>query len=168
MRAIIAILIAACGSAPPPKAALPPLAPPPEPGEIRIIVGGDSRDDRSHVVPWAIQEARARGAVAFVFLGDLELTPSLEPRFLRELAALDPIPFYPTLGNHEIKRFGLFSVERSVVERKFRTRFLDTPRTPVASSIDGKVVYSVDLPGGVHLIALDNVSQKGFGAAQLA
>ena len=29
-------------------------------------------------------------------------------------------------------------------------------------------MYSIDLPGGVHFIALDNVSQNGFGAAQLA
>ena len=36
------------------------------------------------------------------------------------------------------------------------------------SSIENKVVYSVDLPGGMHFVALDNVSQNGFGAEQLA
>jgi len=29
------------------------------------------------------------------------------------------------------------------------------------------VCYSVNLPGGVHFVALDNVTQNGFGRAQL-
>ncbi len=32
------------------------------------------------------REAKARGAVAFIFLGDMELTPALDKRFARELA----------------------------------------------------------------------------------
>jgi hypothetical protein len=57
---------------------------------------------------------------------------------------------------------------KAEAERAFRRRFLGTSRTPVTNSITDKVVYSVDLPGGLHFIALDNVSQNGFGPAQLA
>ena len=158
--------IAACGATP----AAPVVAtkPPPPPGVTRLIIGGDSRDDAAHVLPWAFREANARAACAFVFLGDMELTPMLDPSFARELKMLDPIPFYPVLGNHEVKTFGILGINKGSLERQFRARFLDKPRTPVTTSIDGKVVYSADLPGGVHFIALDNVSQKGFGTDQLA
>jgi hypothetical protein len=137
------------------------------PGGIRYIIGGDSRDDASHVLPWAFREAKARGASAFFFLGDMALTPSADGHFDKELPLLDPIPFYPALGNHEIRMFGFIVLGHQQAEKAFRRRFLDTPRTPVASSIEGKIVYSVNLPGGVHFIALDNVSQNGFGADQL-
>ena len=77
--------------------------------------------------------------------------------------------FLPVLGNHpENKLFGFASVQRAAAERAFKRRFLDTARTPVRSSLGDRVVYSIDLPGGVHFIAVDNVSQNGFGAAQLA
>jgi hypothetical protein len=36
----------------------------------------------------------------------------------------------------------------------------------VQSAFRDKVVYSADLSGGVHFVALDNVSQKGFGEGQ--
>jgi hypothetical protein len=139
-----------------------------EGGVVRIVVGGDSRDDSAHVVPWAFAEAKARGAVAVIFLGDMELTPELDKSFARELVLLDPIPFYPVLGNHEIEQMGLLAIDRSAAERTLARRFLGTTRTPVKSSLPDRIVYSVDLPGGVHFIALDNVTQNGFGRDQIA
>jgi hypothetical protein len=97
----------------------------------------------------------------------MELTPQLDAHFSNELPLLDPIPFYPALGNHEVRVFGFAPIGNEQAEKAFRARFLGTPRTPVTSSIEDKVVYSVDVPGGVHFIALDNVSQAGFGPAQL-
>jgi 3',5'-cyclic AMP phosphodiesterase CpdA len=135
---------------------------------VRYVVGGDSRDDASHVLPWAFREAKARGASGFFFLGDMELTPQLDAHFAGELPALNPIPFYPALGNHEVRIFGFIPLGRHQAEKAFRARFLGTARTPITSSINDRVVYSVDLPGGLHFIALDNVSQDGFGSAQLA
>jgi hypothetical protein len=137
-------------------------------GTVRYIVGGDSRNDLAHVLPWAFHEAKSRKATAFLFLGDMEITPGLDAHFEQELALLDPVRFYPCLGNHEVKIFGFAPENRDHAEKSFRDRFLGTARTPVTSSLPGKVVYSVDLPGGVHFIALDNVSQKGFGRDQLA
>jgi hypothetical protein len=141
---------------------------PPAPNAVRLLVGGDSRNDSSHVTPWAFREAVARSASAFLFLGDMELTPSMDSHFARELEALGAVPFFPVLGNHEVKTFGFMGLRQGQAEDAFRARFLRTPRTPVTSSIPGKVVYSVDLPGSVHFVALDNVSQRGFGADQLA
>jgi hypothetical protein len=163
---LVLLALAACGATP--GAPVVAAKPPPPPGVTRFIVGGDSRDDAAHVLPWAFREANARAAVAFLFLGDMELTPMLDPTFARELRFLDPIPFYPVLGNHEVKTFGIVGINKASLERQFRARFLEKPRTPVTTSIAGKVVYSADLPGGVHFIALDNVSQKGFGDDQLA
>src|SRR5260370_27310211 len=71
-------------------------------GTIRLAIGGDSRDDRSGVVPWAFKEARRRGAKAFFFLGDLELTPAEDELFLGKLNDLGGVPFYPVMGNHEV------------------------------------------------------------------
>jgi hypothetical protein len=165
LRAGLLAFLLACGGAAPPPATI---ASPPPLGVIRYVVGGDSRDDASHVLPWAFREAKGRGATAFFFLGDMELTPQLESHFEQELKLLDPVPFYPALGNHEVKVFGIVGAGQDRAERDYRARFLGTPRTPVTSAIDGKVVYSVDLPGGVHFVALDNVSQTGFGDDQLA
>ena len=120
------------------------------------------------MLPWAFREAHARGAAAFLFLGDMELSPEITRSFAGELALLDPIPFYPVLGNHEIRQLGFLSIGKAAAERAFAARFLGNARTPVRSSLPGRVVYSVDLPGGVHFVALDNVSQAGFGAEQLA
>ncbi len=52
---------------------------------------------------------------------------------------------------------------------KFKKEFLTAPGIHLAPFLD-TVVYSADLEGGVHLIALDNVSRKGegFGPEQLA
>ncbi len=145
----------------------PPVQPPPR-GTVRILAGGDSRDDSSRVLPWAFGEAHARGALGFFFLGDMELTPQFDHAFDEELRGLDPIPFYPVLGNHEIKQLGFLSIGQAAAERRFAARFLGTHRSPVRSSLAGRVVYSAELPGGVHFVALDNVSQAGFGADQLA
>ncbi|MGD0524634.1 MAG: metallophosphoesterase [Polyangiaceae bacterium] len=139
-----------------------------EGGTVRLVVGGDSRDDKAHVIPWAFQEAHKRGAAAFLFLGDMELSPELDKSFARELALLDPIPFYPVLGNHEVEQLGFVPAGRHEAEKSFVHRFLGTPRSPVRSALPDRVVYSADLPGGVHFVGLDNVSQRGFGADQLA
>jgi hypothetical protein len=45
---------------------------------------------------------------------------------------------------------------------------MHTAQTPASSAFADKLFYSVDLDGGVHFVALDNVSQVGFGAEQLA
>jgi 3',5'-cyclic AMP phosphodiesterase CpdA len=164
---LVAVLLAPAvlGACP---AALPaPVLPSPAPpGVVRYVVGGDSRDDCAHVIPWAFRGAKAREARAFLFLGDMELSPQLDTHFQEELKILDPIRFYPVMGNHEAKLLGELDVSKSAFERDFRRRFLDQRRTPVQSRYEDKVVYSVDLDGGVHFVALDNVSQKGFGEGQ--
>ncbi len=158
---------AACASgrsehAPPTVAMLVPA------GHTRFVVGGDSRQDAAHVLPWAFREAKARGASAFLFLGDMELTPSFDAHFRSELGELGGVPFYPVLGNHEVQLFGFFDLGHDAAERSFRAHFLGNEQTPIESSLPGKIVYSVNLPGHVHFVALDNVSQKGFGKDQLA
>jgi 3',5'-cyclic AMP phosphodiesterase CpdA len=155
-------VLAACAAAPP----SPVLPSPIPPGAVRYIVGGDSRDDGAHVVPWAFRAAKVREARAFLFLGDMEYSPQLDAHFEKELSILDPVPFYPVIGNHEAKLFGAFDTSKKAFERDFRQTFLDQKRTPVQSRYADKVVYSVDLDGGVHFVALDNVSQKGFGEGQ--
>jgi len=157
-------LLLACGGKPPPvvtQPAAPPLG-------HRYLAGGDSRNDSSHVVPWAFAEAKARQASGFFFLGDMEITPELDRWFRDELAQLYPVPFFPVLGNHEILNFGFMPVGVAAAEKSFRVKFLAGPRTPVTSALPDKIVYSANLPGGVHFIALDNVTQRGFGAAQMA
>jgi hypothetical protein len=146
------------------------LAEQPPQGTIRLAIGGDSRDDRSHVVPWAFKEAKRRGAKAF-FLGDLELSPSEDALFLTKLEDLKPLPFYPVMGNHEVESFGFLrrSVSKSRERVKtFKDRFVKVPVN--LAPFDDEVVYAADLEGGVHFIALDNVSRRGegFGPKQLA
>ncbi len=165
-KVLLLALVAACAPAarPVPGGTQTAIEPPRGP---RYIVGGDSRNDSDHVVAWAFQQAKARRASAFFFLGDMELTPQLDAHFQGELAQLDAIPFYPVLGNHEIRFMGKMPFGQVEAEKEYREHFLETPRTPVHSSIEGRVVYSVDLLGGLHFVALDNVSQAGFGAEQL-
>jgi len=166
-RALLVALALGCtpgaSQTPPPTLAVAVPA-----GHVRIVVGGDSRQDVSHVVSWAFREAKARGASAFFFLGDMELTPSFDTHFHDELGGLGEVPFYPVLGNHEVRLFGAFDLGHDLAEKRFAERFLGTKLTPIRSSLPGKVVYSVNLPGHVHFVALDNVSQPGFGKDQLA
>src|ERR1700733_5609343 len=105
------LLLAACAAGTP-----HPVTGTPTTG-VRLIIGGDSRDDAAHVLPWAFSEAKARAAAAFIFLGDMELTPQLDEHFRSELPLLDPIPFYPALGNHEVKVFGFLAVEHARAEK---------------------------------------------------
>ena len=123
-------------------------------------------------MPWAFHEAKARGAAALIFLGDMELKPDLDEHFRAELAELAPIQFLPVLGNHESARREHAQTppqeERARALQAYAARFLGKPGTNVTSAYTDKLAYSVDLPGGVHYIALDNVSQPGFGADQRA
>src|SRR5436305_2138735 len=81
----------------------------PSSGVVRLAIGGDSRDDYAKVLPWAFQEARKRGANAFLFLGDMEITRSADYHFKSQLKELG-IPFYPVLGNHEVELLGLVRI----------------------------------------------------------
>jgi hypothetical protein len=139
-------------------------------GVIRLAIGGDSRDDKSHVVSWAFTEARKRGAKAFFFLADLELSEALDYRF--SVRDLGDIPFYRAMGNHEVEIFGLIrgrNSESLEKVKKFREKFLATHAEVHLAPLPDTVLYSVDLDGGIHFIALDNVSRKGegFGTEQL-
>jgi hypothetical protein len=121
------------------------------------------------VVPWAFEEARRRGAKAFVFLGDMEIT-SLEDRFFMPLLqGLAEIPFYPVIGNHEVELFGAvrLSSGRHAVD-EFKEDFLGKRDVRIAPL--EQVVYSAEIGKQVHFIALDNVSRRGegFGDAQLS
>ncbi len=127
-------------------------AQPPQ-GVIRLAIGGDSRNDDSHVVPWAFQETRKRGAKAFFFLGDLELTAAEDDRFLPKLHDLDKVPFYPVMGNHEVETVGIARLPDSQLNvKKFKEKFVKAPGVNFAPFVD-EVVYSVNLEGGVHFIA---------------
>jgi hypothetical protein len=170
-------LLASCHDGATPASSARPEAPPSPPREapaaaVRYVIGGDSRGDTAHVIPWAFHEAKDRGVAAFIFLGDMEVSPDLDDHFRDQLAQLAPIPFFPVLGNHEGVRRARGAAttrdQRVPAIAAFRGRFLGKPQTPVESVFDDQIVYSVDLPGGVHFVALDNVSQPGFGPEQLA
>ncbi len=142
----------------------------PPQGTIRLAIGGDSRDDRSGVVPWAFKEARRRGAKAFFFLGDLELTPAEDEMFLRKLNDLGGVPFYPVMGNHEVESLGFLRLSKSKSRdrvKTFKQRFVKVPVS--LAPFEDEVVYAADLEGNIHFIALDNVSRRreGFGTEQL-
>src|ERR1700687_551435 len=143
----------------------------PPQGTIRLAIGGDSRDDIREVVPWAFKEARRRRAKAFLFLGDLELTPAEDALFLRKLDDLDGGPFYPVMGNHEVESFGFLwrsdSKSRDRV-KTFKQRFIKVPVN--LAPAEDRVVYAADLEGNIHFVALDNISRRGggFGPEQLA
>ncbi len=147
-----------------------PLPDQPRQGVIRLAIGGDSRNDLSHVVPWAFQKARKRGAKAFLFLGDMEITRAADKLFARQLADLAGVPFYPVIGNHEVEFLGVFKMLPGSPHavKEFKEDFLAAPG--VKSAPLAEVVYTADLGGVVHFIALDNVSRKGegFGPEQLA
>ena len=101
-----------------------------------------------------------------------KITPSLDDHFRRALAQLAPVPFFPVLGNHESVRRALGKdaprEDKVRALSAYRALFLGTTGTPVQSAFEDKLVYAVDLAGGVHFIALDNVTQPGFGKDQLA
>ncbi len=142
----------------------------PPQGTIRIAIGGDARDDRAGVVPWAFKEARKRGAKAFLFLGDLELSPAEDDLFLLRLKDLGDLPFYPAMGNHEVESFGFLRRDdpKSRARVKvFKQRFIGVPVN--LAPFEEEATYSAELAGNVHFIALDNVSRRGegFGTAQL-
>ena len=142
----------------------------PAQGMIRLAIGGDSRDDHSHVIPWAFKEARKHGAKAFLFLGDLELSSALDKFFAPQLADLGDVPFYPVIGNHEVEFLGAVRLSGSRDKvTAFKEDYLKAPGINVATFRD-QVVYSADLQDAIHFIALDNVSRKGegFGTEQLA
>jgi len=147
-----------------------PLPAQPPQGTIRLAIGGDSRDDLSGVVPWAFQEARKRGAKAFIFLGDLELTPSEDELFLLKLKDLGDLPFYPAMGNHEVESFGFLRRDEAKSRARVKTFKQKFIKVPVGlAPLDDVAAYSADLEGNVHFIALDNVSRRseGFGTKQL-
>jgi hypothetical protein len=159
-----------CGTRPrtPPGVCTPGVAVDTRPAPLaRYFIGGDARNDSLGVVPWAFCKAKERGARAFIFLGDMELDPHLDVNFQKELDSLDPLSFYPVVGNHEVRFLGLLGIERAEAERRFQKHFLGTKRTPVTSHFTDRVAYAVDLDGGVHFVALDNVRDEGFGKPQL-
>ena len=139
---------------------------------IRVAIGGDSRNDKSHVMPWAFDQAKKRGAKAFFFLGDLEITSEIDKHAVAELKDLGDVPFYPVVGNHEVETFGIVRLPKEESHRKvskFKDEFLSGSAINLAPFRD-TAVYSVDVEERIHFIVLDNVSRKGegFGAAQLA
>jgi hypothetical protein len=151
----------------------------PPAGTTRYIVGGDARDDLSHVVPWAFKQATARGASAFFFLGDMELTPSWDSSFQKELNNLKPMPFYPAIGNHEVTLFGtqiglITKIEKFLdpdqIQKnvdKFTKNFVGSAANPVPlAPLKGQVAFGTNVKT-IHWVSLDNVSQPGFGPAQL-
>jgi hypothetical protein len=121
------------------------------------------------VVPWAFQEAVKRGAKAFVFLGDMEITRFEDRLFMPLLRGLAGIPFYPVIGNHEVELFGAvrLSSGRHAVE-EFKEDFLRKPGARLPSLPE--VVYSAEIGPRIHFIAMDNVSRRGegFGDSQLS
>jgi hypothetical protein len=165
------------------RPALVTAAPPPVPeGTVRFAVGGDSRRglageaSGAGVLRWAFDTATRSGASAFLYLGDMELTPPADSYFRRDLRALDPrIAFCPVFGNHEALLFGVLdAVPEDLGPLRFARdhlgRCVKKGDLPVVEerAEEGRVFYAVDLPGDVHFIALDNVSPElGFGEAQL-
>lgn len=138
----------------------------PPPDVVRLAIGGDSRDDHSHVLPWAFAEAGKRGAKAFFFLGDLQIDRALD-----KFTAPRPekLPFYPLMGNHEVEFLGIVRLPGGKhAVKEFKEDFLQSSGVNLAPFED-EVVYAADLEGGVQFIALDNVSRKheGFGQEQL-
>jgi hypothetical protein len=146
-----------------------PLTALPRPGTIRLAIGGDSRNDQSHVLPWAFKESRKRGATGFLFLGDMEISRQADRLFARQLSELAEVPFYPVIGNHEVEFLGAIRLSggRHAV-REFKEDFLTSPGIRLAPLAE--VAYTADLSGVVHFIALDNISRggEGFGPEQLA
>lgn len=138
----------------------------PPQGVLRLAIGGDSRNDESHVVPWAFGKAKERAAKAFFFLGDMEITSLEDKRFAKQVdEGLNGISFYPVIGNHEVLFMGIARLPdtRAKVKR-FKESFLKLSVNHAPG--EDEVVYSVDVENRVHFIALDNVSLKSVGFSQ--
>jgi hypothetical protein len=139
----------------------------PDAGHVVYFVGGDSRGDGGHVLRWAFQQAASVHARGFLFLGDMEWSRNCDDHFAaEELTYLGTeTPLFPVLGNHEVQWFGFRRYRHDKeedVERRFQRRFLDDAHISVP--VEGRIFYSVDLDSGdghrgLHLVALDNVSQ---------
>jgi hypothetical protein len=153
----------------------------PAPGHAIYLIGGDSRGDGGHVLPWAFKQAADAGARGFIFLGDMEWSRRCDQHFqTEELAYLgNTVPLYPALGNHEVRWLGWLKYPkeaRQAHKREFQERFLRRPEISLPPQ-EGvakteSIFYSVDLDSGngkkgLHFIALDNVSQSGFGSGQI-
>lgn len=172
----------------------PPLAaPPPRPeGAVRFLVGGDSRMafpliegpdgvprdlsrcDVAQPFPRALHDAKPAGASAFLYLGDMERTPPADTYFPAALQrCLDPsVRFCPVFGNHEALEIGELpelhpELARDDFVRDALPGCVGREALPAEARASGRVFYAVDLPGSVHFVALDNVSDAGFGRAQL-
>jgi len=149
---------------------------------VRFAVGGDSRrgftggEAGRPVLRWALETAGSAGASAFFYLGDMERSPPADQYFRRDLGALSPrVRFCPVYGNHEALVLGVFDVAPAArAAGDFVSAYLsgcvDPAEVPLVGerARTGRVFYSVDLPGDVHFVALDNVSPAiGFGQDQL-
>jgi len=133
-----------------------------------------SRCDVAGPLPRALHTAGPAGASAFLYLGDMERTPPADTYFPAELRrCLDPsVRFCPVYGNHEALDVGEIATAHPEVTREdfvqgALSRCVDRDALPAEARAARRVFYAVDLPGGVHFIALDNVSDAGFGRAQL-
>jgi hypothetical protein len=76
--------------------------------------------------------------------------------------------FEPVIGNHEVLFMGIARLPDTRIKlKKFKEAFLKGPVNDAPG--EDEVSYSVDVENRVHLIALDNVSQKpvGFSPEQL-
>src|SRR5258708_37094680 len=128
-----------------------PLPEQPAPGVTRLAIGGDSRDDHAGVVPWAFKEAARRGAKAFFFLGDLELTSAEDTLFLKKLPDLRNVVFYPAIRNHEVETLGFVRMpapESRERVKAFKEKFVKAHEVNLAD-INDAGAYSADLEGAV-------------------
>ena len=82
-----------------------------------------------------------------------------------ELRELDPIPLLPRPRQPRDRAVRLPRHRaRREAERPSRAGSSARRARRSAARSPGEIVYSVDLPGGVHFVALDNVSQDGLRA----
>src|SRR5262249_14772809 len=100
------------------------------PGVVRQLIGGHARNDECGVIAWSCSQACERGAKAFIFLGDMMITPERDVSFSTKPLNACGIPFYPIIGNHEVEQFGVWRAPwlNSLLgynpERQFQRLFL--------------------------------------------